>query len=52
MERVFLSPGETLMERQNTQCEEIICILRQTDSSEKAQSVCREHNTSEQTFYR
>ena len=32
--------------------EEIIRILRQADDVETAQSVCREHNISEQTFYR
>jgi len=32
--------------------EEIIRILRQADGGETAQSVCREHNISEQTFYR
>ncbi|MEE2871836.1 MAG: transposase [Candidatus Latescibacterota bacterium] len=32
--------------------EEIIRILRQADGIETAQSVCREHNISEQTFYR
>ena len=32
--------------------EEIIRILRQADGGETAQSVCRAHNISEQTFYR
>ena len=32
--------------------EEIIRILRQADGGETAQSVCRVHNISEQTFYR
>jgi len=32
--------------------EEIIRILRQADGGETAQSVCREHHISEQTFYR
>ena len=32
--------------------EEIIRILRQADGGEPAPSVCREHNLSEQTFYR
>ena len=32
--------------------EEIIRILRQADGGEMALSVCREHNISEQTFYR
>ena len=32
--------------------EEIIHILRQADGGETALSVCREHNISEQTFYR
>ena len=31
---------------------EIIRILRQGDGGETAQSVCRAHNISEQTFYR
>ena len=31
---------------------EMIRILRQADGSETAQSVCRAHNISEQTFYR
>ena len=36
-----------------THCtEEIIRILRQADGRETAQSVCRKHNISEQTFYR
>ena len=32
--------------------EELIRILRQADGGETALSVCREHNISEQTFYR
>ena len=32
--------------------EEIIRILRHADGGETAQSVCREHNISAQTFYR
>ena len=32
--------------------EESIRILRQADGGETAQVICREHNTSEQTFYR
>ena len=32
--------------------EEIIRILRQADGGQTGQSVCREHNISEQTFYR
>jgi len=32
--------------------EEIIRILRQADGGETAKSICREHNISEQTFYR
>ena len=32
--------------------EEIIRILRQADEGKTAQSVCREHNLSEQTYYR
>ena len=32
--------------------EEIIRILRQVDGGETAQAICREHNISEQTFYR
>ena len=32
--------------------EEIIRILRQGDGGNTAQSVCREHNISEQTYYR
>ena len=31
---------------------EIIRILRQADGGNTAQSVCREHNISEQTYYR
>ena len=31
---------------------EIIRILRQVDGGETAQAICREHNISEQTFYR
>jgi len=32
--------------------EEMIRILQQADGGETAQSVCRAHNISEQTFYR
>ena len=32
--------------------EEIIRILRQGDGGNTAQSVCRKHNISEQTYYR
>ena len=32
--------------------EEVIRILRQADGGQTAQAVCREHNISEQTFYR
>ena len=32
--------------------EEIIRILRQGDGGNTTQSVCREHNISEQTYYR
>ena len=32
--------------------EEIIRILRQGDGGKTAQSICRAHNISEQTFYR
>ena len=32
--------------------EEIIGILRQADGGNTTQSVCREHNISEQTYYR
>ena len=32
--------------------EEIIRILRQVDGGETAPVICREHNISEQTFYR
>jgi len=32
--------------------EEIIRILRQADSGQTVESVCREHNISEATFYR
>ena len=32
--------------------EEIIRILRRADGGETAQAVCREHNISEQIFYR
>ena len=32
--------------------EEIIRILRQADGGETAEAICREHNISEQTFYR
>lgn len=40
------------MKRKIHSVEEIIRILRQADGGETAQSVCREHNISEQTFYR
>ena len=32
--------------------EEMIRILRQADGGETAQAICREHNISEQPFYR
>ena len=32
--------------------EEIIRILRQADSDQNIESICREHNISEATFYR
>ena len=32
--------------------EQILRILRQADGGNIAQSVCREHNISEQTYYR
>ena len=32
--------------------EEMIRILRQADGGETAQAICREHNISEQIFYR
>ena len=32
--------------------EEIISILRQADGGETAQAICRQHDISEQTFYR
>ena len=32
--------------------EAIIRILRQADGGETVQAICREHNISEQTFYR
>ncbi len=32
--------------------EEMIRILRQADGGETVQAICREHNISEQTFYR
>ena len=39
--------------KSKTQCnEEIIRILLQADGGETAQAICREHNISEQTFYR
>jgi len=40
------------MKRKVHSVEEIIRILRQADGGETAQAVCREHNISEQTFYR
>ena len=40
------------MKRKVQSVEEIIRILRQADGGETAQSVCREHKISEQTFYR
>ena len=40
------------MKRKTHSVEEIIRILRQADGGETAQAVCREHNISEQTFYR
>lgn len=41
------------MKQKSHSTEEItIRILRQADSGQTAQAVCREHNISEQTFYR
>ena len=40
------------MKRKTHSTEEIIRILRQADGGNTAQSVCREHNISEQTYYR
>ena len=40
------------MQGKTPSTEEIIRILRQADGGETALSVCREHNISEQTFYR
>ena len=40
------------MKRKTHSVEEIIRILRQAGGGETAQSVCRERNISEQTFYR
>ena len=40
------------MKGQTHSPEEIISILRQADGGQTCQSVCREHNISEQTFYR
>ena len=40
------------MKQKHHSTEEIIRILRQAGGGETAQSVCRKHNISEQTFYR
>ena len=40
------------MKQKQHSTEEIIRILRQADGGETAQAICREHNISEQTFYR
>jgi len=40
------------MEQKTHSAEEIIRILRQAAGGQTAQAVCRQHNISEQTFYR
>ena len=40
------------MKQKPHRTEEIIRILRQADSDQSVESVCREHNISEATFYR
>ena len=40
------------MKQRSHSTEEVIRILRQADGGQTAQAVCREHNISEQTFYR
>ena len=40
------------MKQKSHSTEEIIRILRQADGGQTAQAVCRQHNISEQTFYR
>ena len=40
------------MKQKSHSIEEVIRILRQADGGQTAQAVCREHNISEQTFYR
>ena len=40
------------MKQKKHSTEEIIRILRQADSDLTVESVCREHNISEATFYR
>ena len=44
--------GGILLKGKTHSTEEIIRILREADGGETALSVCREHNISEQTFYR
>jgi len=46
------SEWRTVMKGKTHSTEEIIRILRQADGGETAQAICREHNISEQTFYR
>jgi len=40
------------MKQKSHSTEEVIRILRQADGGQTAQAVWREHNLSEQTFYR
>ena len=40
------------MKQKSHSTEEVIRILRQAEGGQTAQAVCREHNISEQTFYR
>lgn len=40
------------MKQKRHKTEEIIRILRQADGEQTVETVCREHNISEQTFYR
>ena len=49
---VYEPDGGPLMKGKTHKTEEMIRILRQADGGEAAQAICREHNISEQTFYR
>ena len=49
---ISYSSGDLLIKGKTHSTDEIICLLRQADGGETAQSVCSKHKISEQAFYR